>query len=173
MKKIIILVRGIPGSGKTAHAQELVKEYGESVLLEPSQVKVLSADDYFNVQLGPHTFEYRFDWTKLPIAHNQCFVGYLKALKDDNIKVIIVDNRFIWLWEMQPYIQAGMCEGDLYIHEVRVTTIEELKRCVLGSVHNVPPDVIASMAMGFEPMDPTLYRVVTVPFRVDLDESTP
>ena len=37
MKKIIILVRGIPGSGKTAHAQELVKEYGESVLLEPSQ----------------------------------------------------------------------------------------------------------------------------------------
>lgn len=175
MKKIVILVRGIPGSGKTTHVQEILKEYKKSALLDPDQVKVLSADDYFYVQLGPNTREYRFDWTKLPIAHNLCFVEYLKALKDDNIEIVIVDNHFVHLWEMQPYLQVGLYEVDMFIHEMQVTTIEELKRCVLGNIHGVPSDVIASMAMEFEPMDPindSHCHVVPVPFRVDLDEST-
>ena len=66
--------------------------------------------------------------------------------------MVIVDNTFIHQWEMQNYIKlAEMNDFVVLFHEVRVNAIEELNRCVARNIHGVPAEVVAKMAMEFEP----------------------
>lgn len=163
IKKTVILVRGIPGSGKSTHIKRLLQQYASEGLLI-QDVTVCSADDYFTVQTGLGQPEYRFDPTKLAIAHTKCFARFLDAVCcDDDVKVVIVDNTFIHQWEMQNYIKmAHFNEFHVEMHELRVNTIEELNRCVARNVHGVPADVIARMAMEFEPYGVGTVKVIPV-----------
>jgi len=151
MSRLVVLLRGIPGSGKSTHVKEILHRCAVNGLLVQHTV-VCSADDYFNVQVGPGKWEYRFDPTKLPIAHNRCFAKFVDALYDDDVKVVIVDNTFIHQWEMQNYMKmANILDWELEIHELQVNTVEALNRCVGRNIHGVPADIIARMAMEFEP----------------------
>lgn len=158
----VILVRGIPGCGKSTHVKEVLEQCAIAGMLV-QDVAVCSADDYFKVQVGPGRYEYRFDPTKLPIAHNRCFAKFVDSLYDDDVKVVIVDNTFIHQWEMQNYIKmANLLEWDLEIHELQVKTVEALNRCVARNIHGVPADVIARMAMEFEPYGMGTVKVFPV-----------
>jgi len=151
MPKYVILVRGIPGSGKSTHVRELLKKCAKQGMLF-HEVVVCSADDYFNVQTGSGKVEYRFDPTELPIAHTRCLAKFIDAVSDEGVKMVIVDNTFIHQWEMQNYIKlAEMNDFVVLFHEVRVNAIEELNRCVARNIHGVPAEVVAKMAMEFEP----------------------
>ena len=145
--KTVIIIRGLPGSGKSRYAVQLSEKHETSI--------VCSADHFFETTVttsGGHPYkEYRFDPTKLPEAHSECFKGFLDALMK-GYEYIIVDNTNIHRWEFQNYEIPAIISGyEVKIVEFRAETIEDVKICIRRNTHGVPQNVIANMAVEFEP----------------------
>lgn len=174
-KKKVILIRGIPGCGKSTHVEEIRFQYSRAEAIQVHHsigpdFAVCSADRFFmkrvatpieNSQEGKD--EYVFDPTKLAQAHSECFIQFLRAI-DSRVAVIVVDNTFVHQWEMETYIKTAEMNGyDVVIQEIRVSTIAELKECIRRNVHGVPAESIARMAVEFEP--DTHAKVISFKFR--------
>jgi uridine kinase len=130
--KDLILLRGLPGSGKTT--------LGEVILQLPNnQLKPLSADDYFTDKDG----NYNFDFTKLKEAHNDCQQRCANLMQHDVVK-IVVSNTFTQEWEMKPYYEMAERYG-YRVHSVIVENRHGNK-----NVHNVPEDKLDVMKNRFE-----------------------
>jgi len=141
MKRIVIL-RGLPGAGKTRYIDDLV-EKGE-------QIVVCSADHFFERRVGGRS-EYLFDPKLLPEAHSVCFSAFLDALLA-GYPLIVVDNTNIRRWEYTNYDRAARLAGyEVEIVEVRVDTFDDVRVCASRGTHGVPKDIIAKMAVDFEP----------------------
>lgn len=168
-KGLVILVRGIPGSGKSHHVEELRAKHDKVA----NDFVACSADKFFmqrvpvvrdGVMTQETRMEYNFDPSKIAQAHVSCMAEFIDALTAGT-KVIVVDNTFIHLWEMKNYVKlANFAEYDVDYHEVRVKTAEELKVCVARNLHKVPANVIFRMASEFEPMDERCVNVWKIPF---------
>jgi predicted kinase len=93
MSKILFILRGVSGSGKSTKARELGGADGV----------VLSADDFFGV-------DYNFDARLLGEAHR-----WNQGRVRDSIKAgkspIVVDNTNTRFWEMKPYVELGLSAG--------------------------------------------------------------
>ena len=130
MEKTLIIVRGIPGSGKTTFA-ELLSDNGK--------YPICCADDWFNKTYG----EYKWSTADMGKAHN-----YSKELArtsmESGIERVIVANTSTTLSEMNPYIK--MAEENGY----RVTSIIVENRHGNKSVHNVPDSTIEIMKNRFD-----------------------
>lgn len=128
--KILYIVRGIPGSGKTTFAKTLGGVHFE-------------ADKYFMVD-----GEYKFDVTKLKNAHSWCQTQVSNAMLLNytaNINnVIVVSNTFTQEWEMEPYIEMAKEWG------YTVFTIVVENRHGGKNVHGVPDDKLEIMRNRFE-----------------------
>ena len=155
MNKAIIL-RGPSGCGKSSFARKLKAGFEKA----GAKVVIVSADDFFEKEVDHMiasgqvvtTKEYQFDPTKLPEAHQSAFGKFLEALKA-KVNVVIADNTFIRLWEVQNYIKAAEMAGyPVEVYEFRIMTIEELGNCSQRNIHRVPFDVVARMATSFEPL---------------------
>lgn len=126
MEKILYVVRGIPGSGKSTFAKTLSDNHYE-------------ADMYFLDQES----NYVFDGTKIKNAHAWC----LDKVKTDMAvarKKIVVSNTFTQEWEMEPYFELAKQYG------YKVFTIVVENRHGGINVHNVPEDKIEQMKNRFE-----------------------
>lgn len=122
---MLILIRGLPGSGKTTFAK---KHF-------PGYVRV-EADDYFY-----NTYdEYEFDASKLAQAHKQCKIRVTAALLHG--ADVVVSNTFTTKKEIQPYLDMGKTLG----RRVQVITLEN----DYGSVHNIPKKTFEKMKARFE-----------------------
>ncbi|EKO3833281.1 ATP-binding protein [Vibrio harveyi] len=118
----LLLIRGLPGSGKTTLAKKLSKQL---------KAKHFEADMYFENEIG----EYVFDCTKLADAHEWCFQQTRKWLNKG--KVVIVSNTFVHHWEMKRYLKY--CEKKQIEVEVHVC------REQYQSIHDVPSATIENM----------------------------
>ncbi|XP_023375384.1 NEDD4-binding protein 2 isoform X2 [Otolemur garnettii] len=87
---VLVLLRGLPGSGKSFLARTLQED-------NPSGV-ILSTDDYFYIN-----GQYQFDVKYLGEAHewNQ---NRAREAFEKTISPIIIDNTNLQAWEMKPYV---------------------------------------------------------------------
>ncbi|KAF6724885.1 NEDD4-binding protein 2-like 2 [Oryzias melastigma] len=94
---VLILMRGLPGSGKSTMARELLSS-------GPSGI-ILSTDDYFAQKNN-----YRYDPQLLGAAHEWNHSRARDALCDGRSPVII-DNTNLEAWEMKPYVKMALDKG--------------------------------------------------------------
>lgn len=115
----LILIRGLPGSGKSTQAKQL-KNFTH-----------VEADMFFELQ-----GKYKFDPTKIKEAHAWCQNKTKLALAEG--KDVVVSNTFTQHWEMEKYKQfAQEFKAELEIvtatgnwpnvHGVPETKIQEMK----------------------------------------------
>jgi predicted kinase len=132
--KILTLLRGLPGSGKSTFALNLV---GHDFL-------VCEADKYFMVD-----GEYKFDGSKLKEAHESCrakveMYMHDSTMNDQFYREIAVSNTFTQEWEMQPYYDLAKQYGYM------VFTIIVENRHGGENQHGVPSEAIQRMKDRFE-----------------------
>lgn len=135
-EKILYIVRGLPGSGKSTFAKKLV--YSDFLVCE--------ADKYF---LDKETGEYKFDGSKIKDAHKYCqdlVETYMKdsLVNDQWYREIAVSNTFTMEWEMTPYFELAKKYG------YKVFSIIVENRHNGENVHGVPTDKIEQMKDRFE-----------------------
>ena len=122
MKKLI-LVRGLPGSGKSAYANSLGFAHH------------FKADQYFE-----HAGGYKFDPSQLRAAHEYCQKATERAMLTG--EDIVVSNTFAEVWEMFHYVNLAVKYG--YNFQV-VRRVGEFQ-----NIHGVPDAVIEAMKGRFE-----------------------
>lgn len=118
--KIVIILRGPSGIGKSTLAKNIPLIFGESALeigsgglTTEDLVKVCSADKYF---VGAADGVYRFDPTRLGEAHGQCQKEFQDALNDHGFygpEVIVVDNTNLRYEEWRHYYDLARTCGAL------------------------------------------------------------
>ena len=130
MKKILYLLRGVPGSGKSTVAQNIGGTHFET-------------DKYFMVD-----GEYEFDPTKLKQYHQMCQDEVNLAMIQNHTAhfndVIVVSNTFTQEWEMKPYFDLAKTYG----YQV-FSLIVENRHGGLNQ-HGVPEDKVQIMKDRFE-----------------------
>lgn len=130
-KNSLILLRGLPGCGKSTLA---------GILSENGEYPVYSIDDYFtNVE----TCEYKFEFQKNHLAYKQCEEKTESAMKD-KIKKIFVDNTFTTQWEMEPYFKLA----SKYKYQMFVITVENRHKG--KNIHQLPIEQLVKMASKFK-----------------------
>jgi len=131
----VIVMRGVPGSGKTTAAMEIVKSY---VAYGSYRHKIVSADAYF-VRLG--NGRYAFDASLLSQAHAECFKSFIEALQRKT-DLVIVDNTNSTAVEMAPYMLGAAAYG----YEAEYVTIHcDPIVAAARNVHGVSEQVVVSM----------------------------
>lgn len=134
-EKVMYIMRGLPGSGKSSLAETL----GEGGI-------VLSTDDFFMVE-----GEYKYDPDMIGYAHT-----WNQGRADQAIKAgtspIVIDNTNVAGWQAKTYVEKATASG--YRVEVREPNTswkfnaEELAE---KNTHGVPLDVIQKMVQQWEP----------------------
>jgi predicted kinase len=138
MRSVIVL-RGLPGSGKSTVARNLAAQVEGAV--------IVSADDFWVVN-----GEYQFDVTRLGAAHGACQAAFKKALTF-NTPLVIVDNTNTTPHEIQTYMDMAQNFG----YEARIVFVPcDVDTSVARNTHGVPREAIERMAsrMASIPLDP-------------------
>ena len=119
----LILLRGLPGSGKTTLGNVILKNF------VTDQPDVLSADDFFINEEGL----YVFDATKLKEAHNDCLLRCANKMKNQIFRIVVA-NTFTQEWEMEKYFEIA----ERYNYRVHSIIVEN--RHNGENVHGVPSE---------------------------------
>lgn len=122
----LIIVRGLPGSGKSTFAKTLDAHHYES--------------DMFFMRDGV----YEFDISQIQAAHKWCYERVLQNLCLG--KNVVVSNTFTQLWEMKKYLDLKDKFEDLDIEIYEVKTQFE-------NVHNVPEKTLRAMKQRWQNID--------------------
>ena len=126
MNKTLILLRGLPGAGKSTFAQQLNGVHIEA--------------DHFFINLAG---SYKFDPTKLKDAHAWC-ASKTEHCMELNLETIIVSNTFTQEWEMEKYYDLAKQYG----YKIFSIIVENRHGGV--NIHNCPPETIDRMEARFE-----------------------
>ena len=129
----LVLVRGLPGSGKSTYARSLGIPHFE-------------ADQYFMVE-----GEYLFDRSRLSEAHADCQQRTLDCLLSGNS--CVVSNTFTMRWELANYYRMADETGA----KVRVVDLFDggLSDAQLATrnLHGVPVETIAAMRNRWQSLE--------------------
>jgi stage III sporulation protein SpoIIIAA len=121
----LILIRGLPGSGKTALGREIAK----------IGYLHLETDTFFVGRRG-----YIFNPMKIREAHAWCLQSANKAIKSGH--KVVVSNTFILTKELLPYLKLSSI----------VMVLETNGRW--KNVHGVSDEIVKKMAMEWQPLAP-------------------
>ena len=128
--KILYLLRGLPGSGKSSVAKSLMN----------AQTGHVEADMFFMDNDG----NYNFDVSKLEEAHKWCQKQVDSYMSPYGYNTVIVSNTFTQEWEMKPYYELAEKYGFVVfslIVENRHGGINE---------HGVPDETLKKMENRFQ-----------------------
>lgn len=128
--KELFLLRGLTGSGKSTLAKSLGGIH-------------IEADQYFMVD-----GEYKFDGSKIKLAHNYCQsqTGAWMGSNGEQVNVdrVVVSNTFTQEWEMEPYYKLA----EKYGYRVYSLIVENRHGGV--NEHGVPEEKLEQMKNRFE-----------------------
>ena len=139
-RKHVIIMRGLPGSGKTYLVQQLKETSGDL------SFSVCSADQYFrHADSG-----YKYSDNEIASAHSLCQDKFIDCIEQkDNI--IVVDNTHLQKWEYQIYQRIALLCG-YTSHVIAINCDNETlrnefcKRCE----HNIKPNVHKEMFKRYQ-----------------------
>jgi predicted kinase len=133
--KRLILMRGLPGSGKSTKAKELAGEDGQ----------IFSTDDFFCMNTDN---EYRFDGSKLGQAHSWNQRRSLEAMRA-GIPIVVIDNTNTTIREMRSYTEhislAAQLGYTVSIAEPETSWKFDIEQLVAKNSHGVPEAAIQRM----------------------------
>ena len=127
----LILLRGLPGSGKTTLA---------NLLSEEGKYPIHSIDSYFT---DTTTGAYVFEFDKNHLAYKQCEEQTEQSIKQ-GIEKIFIDNTFTLEWEMEPYFKLA----SQYNYIIFVLTVEN--RHGNKNTHGVSDEQLQKMAAKYK-----------------------
>ena len=127
----LIILRGLPGSGKTTLAK---------VLSENGKYPVFSVDDYFTDII---TNEYKFEFDKNHLAYKQCEENAKLSLQK-GIPKIFIDNAFTLEWELEPYFKLA----SEFNYRIFVITVEN--RHKNKNIHEISDEQLKKMAEKYK-----------------------
>lgn len=132
--KVLTLVRGLPGSGKSTFANFVWNDYA-----------ICEADKFFYDKEG----NYNFDASKLKQAHEWCRNEVETRMKDNEANPqyypeIVVSNTFTQEWEMEAYYQLAKK------YDYLVISIIVENRHGGKNIHGVPEEKLEQMRNRFE-----------------------
>ncbi|KAG7155073.1 2',3'-cyclic-nucleotide 3'-phosphodiesterase-like isoform X2 [Homarus americanus] len=142
--KIMLILKGIPGSGKSFIAQKIKEVYEDAV--------VCSADSYF-MRDG----EYQFDRDQLKEAHEFCQHTASEAAKE-GLHVIVIDNTNVRNWEMKYYLDLAKEHHYIpLVMETQTPWAMDSRELALKNSHDIPQKIIAQKVKSYQPVQPIYY----------------
>ncbi len=150
--RTLVLMRGIPGSGKSTIARSLAGVHDDHIVKDGkhryqygsigAMGAVLSTDFYF-MDSG----EYVFNPAKLGEYHGQNQAACADLMVDGE-PVIVIDNTNTQIWEMAPYVEMAKDNG----YKVVVVSIPHppIDVAVTRNSHGVPRAAIERMVKRWE-----------------------
>jgi len=130
----LVIVRGLPGAGKSTYAKKLCKDTNDVVIC--TQCFHFEADHYFE-----EDGEYNFNAGMLGIAHAKCLINTYNALRDGDD--CVVSNTFTTRKEIQPYLGF-----DLH-YDVKIIKLSS----EFESIHGIPDYAYNAMKERWENFD--------------------
>lgn len=138
----VIILRGLPGSGKSTYAKSLK---GYNILC--------SADDYHMVN-----GEYKYKKENMGEAHQACLKLFLDYCKEENaqdVDNLVVDNTNTTSLEFSTYIKIA----EVYGYEIELLEFEcDIETSFNRNLHNVPLFAIEKMANNLKEPIPNQFR---------------
>lgn len=126
----LILLRGLPGSGKSSLAK---------ILSENGKYPVHCIDHYFTDANGNYNFRFEDNH----IAYTRCREFTEESIKK-GLQKIFVDNTFTMEWEIDPYFQMAAA-NDYYVFVVTVENYGSFK-----NIHHITDDQLNKMAEKYK-----------------------
>lgn len=135
--KQLIIIRGLPGSGKSTLSKSLVKNG-----------IIHSTDNYF-IKDGI----YLFDYNKLSEYHDLNLYSAVESMEQE-ISPIIIDNTNICAELVLPYVEeARFYEYDIIVAETQTPWRFDIEELLKRNIHNIPRDSLEIMLKNYEPLE--------------------
>jgi predicted kinase len=176
MTKQCIIMRGVPGSGKSTAAAD----FYECRTQEGHTATICSADNYFMVPVDPADFSkgtvYRYNPDRIGDAHRTCRRQAEAAMRA-GIDYVIIDNTNTKFKEFSEYVYMAYCHDyEVEFVEPQTPWWHSVKPLLKGNkrekdirphckvfaernTHGVPEHTILKMLMRWEP-DPTVDKLL-------------
>ena len=138
---MLIIMRGLPGSGKS-YLTQLIKD--------KTHATVCSADHFFE-----KNGEYNFDPAKLGQAHKKCMDKAVALFKKN--KPALIDNTNTTLGEMLPYIELGFTS--VFIVEPYTQWRFNLDCLESKNQHGVPRETLEKMLKRWQNKEDVLKQI--------------
>ena len=147
-KKHLIILRGLPGSGKTSYIKHVIEEN------DVVNYTICSAFYHFKEGLV-----YKYNPRQLPQAYNSCWKDFLEAL-DTQSTYIFVNNPNAEKWEYENYIFLGRKFGyTIEIVEIDCPGSGYIDYFQKRSRHNIPIHTVKAIGEKWE--DDSCAKIVS------------
>lgn len=144
----VVIMSGIPGSGKSTYARALVDACETGPVLDRGRVRIVSADDFHMRTPGDGSAPfYDFKPENVSKAHERCLKNFVREVTSGcSDEMVIVDNTNTTAIEMAPYVALAAAYG----HTCEIVLVRaSLEEGASRNVHGVPFEVCDRMLTQF------------------------